>query len=244
MARAFSITYQTLDKSLNIKVDLESAVPLAAEYKQIREIRAYKGQKHMPGFYYMRQPRKLVAYESRLEMDILLQLDFNPATISVVSQPFILHYSDGDGEFAHIPDFLVLTDMGEIVIIDVKPKKYVNTSENKRAFRATAEACESVGWTYSVQSEPHRLYIENLRWLAGFRRFRPIVKVYTEPLIEACQEKALPIVELVSEVGYPALVRPVLFYLLFHGALEINMYAQFTNESLIDLPKGAFNHVI
>lgn len=51
----------------------------------------------------------------------------------------------------------------------------------------------------------------------------------------------MPLEELVSAVGYPAVVRPVLFYLLFHRLLEIDMRAQLTNKSVVELPKEAFS---
>ncbi len=243
MSPPYFLTYQNSKGNINHKQKLSDIErDQVRNFRQIRKIEAYKGQKHMPGFYYMRAMRELVAYESRLEMVTLLQLDYNPSTSWVISQPFILHYIVGKTEYTHVPDYLSITETDDVTVIDVKPKKFVNDKENQRAFEATASACSSAGWTYSVQSEPHLLFLENLRWLAGFRRHSPIIDLYAETLIETCQAKALPLRELVSSVGHPAVVRPILFHLLFHRSLWINMYAQFTNGSIIDLPRGAFSH--
>ena len=212
------------------------------EFTQIREIKAYKGQPHMPGFFYMTRTGGLVAYESRLEMFALMQIDFNPSTIAVISQPFILHVTDGRDSFEHIPDFLTISTVKDITVVDVKPRAFVTKADNLRKFEGTEAACEVAGWNYSVQSEPDRLFIENLQWLAGYRRCPPTVNAYAEKLIEACEKRPLPLRELVSRVGPAALVRPVLFHLLWHRLLEIDMNAHLTNQSLVDLPKEAFRH--
>ena len=174
-------------------------------------------------------------------MFILMQLDFNPATVAVVSQPFILHTANSKNSFEHIPDFLVVSATEEIMVIDVKPKKFVATAENVRKFEATAAACELVGWDYAVQSEPNRSFLENLRWLAGYRRRFPTVDLYAEKLIKTCEKEPLPLQDLVSRVGPPILVRPILFHLLWHRLLEINMHAQLNNKTLVNLPKEAFH---
>ena len=162
----------------------------------------------MLGHFYMTRTDSLVAYESRLGMFVLMQLDFNPTTVSVVSQPFILYAADGEDGFEHIPDFLTVSVTEEVTVTAVKPK-LEDTAKNARNFKATAAACELAGWDYAVQSEPDRLFIENLQWLAGYRRHLPTVGTYAEQLIEACEEKPLPLQELVPKVGPSALVRPV-----------------------------------
>ena len=239
--QGYSLTYLDRRNVLHLKRQFDSlTMTQVREFSQIREIKAYKGQKRMPGHFYMTKTDSLVAYESRLEMFVLRQLDFNPTTVSVVSQPFILHVADGENSFKHVPDFLAVSAVEEVTVIDVKPKKFADKTENKRKFGATAAACELAGWSYSVQSEPDRLFIENLRWLAGYRRDLPTVGTYAEQLIEACEKKSLPLQELVSKVGPSALVRPVLFHLLWHRLLEIDMRAQLNNKSLVDFPKEAF----
>src|SRR5690348_3587812 len=78
---------------------------------------SYKSQKHLPGYFWMSRMIALVAYESRLEMTILLQLDFNRAIRYVVSQPFLLHYQVKSRVYRHTPDFLVIYDNGAAEVI-------------------------------------------------------------------------------------------------------------------------------
>ena len=82
-----SITYVDDRGVFHFKKDPASlTVEQIREFTQIRESKAYKGQPHMPGFFYMTRTSGLVTYESRLEMLVLMQLDYNPSTAAVISQ--------------------------------------------------------------------------------------------------------------------------------------------------------------
>jgi hypothetical protein len=62
-----------------------------------------------------------VIYESRLELARLLFADFDPSVRHIVAQPFLLR-AEVDGDLRrHIPDYLLFTDAGPVVV-DVKPR--------------------------------------------------------------------------------------------------------------------------
>ncbi|MGP3924380.1 hypothetical protein [Streptomyces sp. 8N616] len=55
-------------------------------------------------------------YESRLELARLLFADFDPAMRSIVAQPFLLK-AEVDGKLRkHIPDYLLITEHGPMVV--------------------------------------------------------------------------------------------------------------------------------
>jgi hypothetical protein len=54
----------------------------------------------------MSKLERLVSYESRLEMIILKQLDFDPDLYEVLPQPVVLHFTSGGKRYRHIPDYL------------------------------------------------------------------------------------------------------------------------------------------
>jgi hypothetical protein len=110
-----------------------------------------------------------VIYESRLELGRLLFADFAPEVRHIVAQPFLLK-ADIDGKVRkHIPDYLLLTDAGPLVV-DVKPRHRLEKPEVAFTFSWTREAVTSRGWRYEVWSEPHPAVLENIRFLAGYRR--------------------------------------------------------------------------
>ena len=60
-----------------------------------RSFRWSRGQGHFPGWWWLATTGRHVGYESWLERDHLMLLDFDPAVTAVASQPFWLHWHDG-----------------------------------------------------------------------------------------------------------------------------------------------------
>ncbi|MFF0108967.1 TnsA-like heteromeric transposase endonuclease subunit [Streptomyces hirsutus] len=56
------------------------------------------------------------------------------------------------------------------VVVDVKPLQRLSKPEVAFTFDWTRRAVESRGWQYEVWSEPPAAELENVRFLAGYRR--------------------------------------------------------------------------
>ncbi|MBB5913934.1 hypothetical protein BJY24_002801 [Nocardia transvalensis] len=140
-----------------------------------RTIRWYKGQQHYPGWYWSATEADLVLYESRLELANLLLCDFDRSVKSIAAQPFFVRtFAEGKPR-THVPDYLLWSDTGPIVM-DVKPRSQL--AQPKVAFTLgwVRKLVEDLGWRYEVASEPDAQTVRNVRFLAGFRRqwlFRP-----------------------------------------------------------------------
>lgn len=204
------------------------------ELQPVREPRAYKGQRNVPGYFWMSKLNRLVWYESRLEMVILKQIDFDPLLIDVLPQPFVLHYRDAKGSASHTPDYLAWYRDGSRRVFNVKPAKFVHKPNNQRAFAACAEACRAINWQYSTQAEPPPQYFANLSWLAGYRRRPPHFETYASAIIEGIGA-GTTIGSLLPDLGPPALVRPVLFYLMWVRQIDIDMHSVLSDESSVRL---------
>lgn len=205
------------------------------ELRPVRKPVSYKGQSHLPGYFWMSTLNRLVSYESRLEMVILKQLDFDPTVSEVLPQPCVLHFSVDRKAYRHIPDYLVWRTDADPQVINVKPRQYVEKERNQRAFSASRIACARIGWTYETRSEPPATVLANLNWLAGFRRPPPNVDQYAQVLIERAAEP-LSIRALIAGVGLPALVRPVLFYLLWTHQLNFELQHVLSDMSVVSRP--------
>ncbi|MGW6742982.1 TnsA-like heteromeric transposase endonuclease subunit [Streptomyces sp. NPDC055025] len=95
--------------------------------------------------------------------------DFDPAVRSIVAQPFLLKAELGGKLRKHIPDYLLVSDQGP-VIVDVKPLRRLSKPEVAFTFDWTRRGVESRGWQYEVWSEPSTARLENIRFLGGYRR--------------------------------------------------------------------------
>jgi hypothetical protein len=134
-----------------------------------RTFRWHLGQKHYSGSFWSATEQALVIYESRLELARLLFADFDPAVSRIVAQPFLMTaYVDGAVR-KHIPDFLLRTTKGPLVV-DVKPAHRVSRPDVPFTFDWSRLVIESRGWGYQVWSEPSVALLENVRFLSGYRR--------------------------------------------------------------------------
>lgn len=134
-----------------------------------RTFRWHKGQKHYSGAYWSSTERDLVIYESRLELARVLFADFDTSVRHVVAQPFLLQADVAGAVRKHVPDYLLLTHTAPLVV-DVKPRQRAVKTENVFTFGWTRQVVESRGWRYEVWSEPPQAELENVRFLAGYRR--------------------------------------------------------------------------
>ncbi|WP_367539585.1 TnsA-like heteromeric transposase endonuclease subunit [Streptomyces globisporus] len=161
-----------------------------------RTFRWHKGQKHYSGTYWSATMRDHVIYESRLELTRLLFADFDPAVRGIVAQPFLLKAVLEAKVRRHIPDYLLLT--GQVpVVVDVKPLHELSKPEVAFTFDWTRRAVESRGWKYEVWSEPPAAELENIRFLAGYRRDW----LFSAEVLEELREAELDGVPLGQAVG-------------------------------------------
>ncbi|WP_249714708.1 TnsA-like heteromeric transposase endonuclease subunit [Rhizomonospora bruguierae] len=110
----------------------------------------YKGQQHFPGRWWSATMGGHVGYESWLERDHLMLLDFDPAVVAVASQPFWLFWTNERGKArSHAPDYFARLADGGALVLDCRPVERIKPRD-AAAFAATADACAQVGWRYRV----------------------------------------------------------------------------------------------
>jgi hypothetical protein len=85
-----------------------------------RTFRWFTEQRHYSGTYWCATDQGHVIYESRLELVRLLFADFDRRVKHIVAQPFLLRTKVGGRLKRHVPDYLLWTDTGPVVV-DVKP---------------------------------------------------------------------------------------------------------------------------
>lgn len=202
------------------------------DLQPVREPRVHKNQKHIPAYFWMSQLRKLVWYESRLEMMCLKQLDFGIPLIGVLPQPFILHYTFEGKRHRHIPDFLVWCTDGSRLLVNVKPARHVAAPHNQRAFCACLDLARYLNWSYSTQSEPPPALRANLNWLAGYRRHPPGFELYATTLVKRASFGPT-IARLLTGAGPAPFVLPVFFHLLWKRQIEFDHDVLLTSASKV-----------
>src|SRR5207237_4218271 len=87
----------------------------------VRPFPSVKGQHHFPGYRWSASPGRHVGFESVLERDHAMMLDFDPAVVAFSCQPFTLWWRDGPRERHHTPDFFARLADGAGVVVAVRP---------------------------------------------------------------------------------------------------------------------------
>jgi hypothetical protein len=113
--------------------------------------------------------RDHVVYESRLELARLIFADFDRSVHRILAQPFLLKAKVGGKIRKHVPDYFLATDHGPVVV-DVKPEDLLAKPTVAYTFAWTRRLVEARGWQYEVWSGAPSPELENLRFLAGYRR--------------------------------------------------------------------------
>jgi hypothetical protein len=190
-----------------------------------RTFRWYYGQRHYSGLYWSATMRDHVIYESRLELSRLIFADFDRGVHRILAQPFLLKAEIGGKIRRHIPDYFLLTDHGPVVV-DVKPGHLLARPKVAFTFEWTRRLVEARGWRYEIWSEPRSPELENLRFLAGYRR--PWL-FDTSPLdqVRAAEVEGRPFGEVVSGLRDcdPAVARAAVLHLIWRGELETDLSA-------------------
>lgn len=189
----------------------------------VRSFPSFRGQASFPGLYYAATMDAHIGFESWLERDVAMMLDFDPEVVAFSSQPFWLAWAKDGERRRHAPDYFARLADGTGVVIDVRPDDRIGPRDAE-AFAATGRACREVGWVFRRTAGPGVVLAANVRWLAGYRHRRchhgdvagVLMQVFAEPN---------PLLAGAREAGDPLAVLPALYHLLWKQVLVTDMAA-------------------
>ncbi|MFI9355561.1 TnsA-like heteromeric transposase endonuclease subunit [Streptomyces lydicus] len=188
----------------------------------VREFRSYKGQRHLPGLWWSSKAGGHIGYESWLERDHVMLLDFDPFVTGVSSQPFWLFWTSETGKaISHAPDYFARRGDGSAIVIDCRPADRRKPRDWAK-FEATQRACELLGWEFRLVGAPDQIVVANVRWLAGYRHARHRLEPIASTLLEVFAEPH-PLMDGAFLAGDPISVLPVLFHLLWKHELSVDV---------------------
>ncbi len=121
----------------------------------MRSFPKFREQRNFTGLYYSATMDAHVGYESWLERDVAMSLDFDPSVGAYASQPFLLSWPQNGERRQHPPDYFARLADGRGVVIDVRPDDRIEPRDEE-AFAATAAVCAEVGWTFKRTAGPSR----------------------------------------------------------------------------------------
>ena len=181
-----------------------------------------RGRGNFPGWWWLATTGSHVGFESWLERDHVMLLDFDLDVVGVDSQPFWVCWRGEGRERRHAPDFFARLADGSGVVIDVRADDRIEPADAE-VFEVTARACGEVGWLFRRVGTPDPVLVANVRWLSRYRHPRcgrrlevwdRLVEVFAEPM---------PLFAGAGEVGDRLAVLPVRYHLMWRQALTVDL---------------------
>jgi hypothetical protein len=201
-------------------------------FERVRPVRGFsfrRGQRSFAGWWWAATTGELVGYESWLERDHVMLLDFDTEVTGFASQPFWLSWQDAGGRRRrHAPDYLARRRDGSGVVVDVRADDRIGPAD-EQAFAATRAACAQAGWSFARLGEPDPVLAANVRWLSRYRHPRcggepagRLAEVFAWPC---------PLFAGAEQAGDRLGVLPGLFHLMWRQVLVADLRAEPLNAA-------------
>nr|WP_244900910.1 TnsA-like heteromeric transposase endonuclease subunit [Streptomyces nanshensis] len=164
-----------------------------------------------------------------------LLADFDPAVRGIFAQPCRLAARVGDRVRHHVPDYLLVMRSGTVRLVNVKPADRLRDPKIADALAWPGELLRRHGWEYEIWSGADRALLENVRFLAAYRRPGVVPQAEVEQALERVQdgeELALAERRLAGDRP-PEEARPALMVLLWSGRLTTDLSRPLSGESVL-----------
>ncbi|MFF4261806.1 TnsA-like heteromeric transposase endonuclease subunit [Streptomyces virginiae] len=183
----------------------------------VRPFRWSRGERHFSGWYWSATTGRHVGFESWLERDRLLLMDFDPRVVRIASQPFWLHWYDGKRKRRHAPDYFVRREGGSGAVVDVRADERI-APKDAEAFELTHLACQQAGWEFAWLGTADAVMLANVRWFSRYRHPRCLHRPSAGRLREAFAEPDT-LLRGADAAGDRLATLPTLFHLLWLNEL-------------------------
>lgn len=204
----------------------------------VRPVRSLRGRRNFAGQWWLACTGVHIEFDSWLERDHVMLLDFDPDVLAVASRPFCMWWQSAGRSRRHVPDYFARLRDGTGVVIDVRADDGTGPAAAEAA-AVMARACTSVGWEYRNLGVIDPVWAANVRWLAGYRHRRCFAADHASLLLQEVLRAPLPLADAVRAVGDPIGVLPVVFHLIWTGVLVTDLRsAPLAGDCVVGLSGG------
>jgi TnsA endonuclease N terminal/TnsA endonuclease C terminal len=206
-----------------------------------------KNHRRVTGFVASGVNANQVAFESTLERDFMLLVEFDQDVLSYEEQPVRIDYLSADGQARHYtPDILVTyrqtsTTPKHPLLVEIKYRRdlFACWRELKPKFRAARRYAKERGWTFKIVTEVEirTPYLKNVKFLRQFQR-RPVNPADANLLLQKASDlRSTDPESLLSaicpEVHNRAQFLPTLWQLIARRAIGADLNRPLTMQSPI-----------
>ncbi len=178
-------------------------------------------------------------YNSLLQKDFMYWLEFDTNVLSYDTPGIAVNYQSNGKEKSHAPDFQIVRHQKK-QIIEVKSQKTVESEKYIRLYQMLSGLYDETGWTFVVLTEAEirrePIILSNIKLLYGYARESFSIDEYRDCWEIARSNAPASLVEIFQILDQHRIRRNVLFKLLFHNLVEIDIQQPITaNSSIIEV---------
>ena len=209
----------------------------------VRKIPNYRGRRHTIGKYPSVKLNRMVAFESQIELDFIITLEYEKGVIWFEEQPVVIDFQSGGKTHHYTPD-LLYTDGGRHILADCKPAKFAALDENRVKFSAATQWCAAQGWEFRIITDVALrtgFRLKNIKRLAYYSRTVVPPDLRTEILGRFNTIEMMTIDQLLQSIGNgdaENTMMSAIFSMAYHHTLEINIDDEpLSRNSIVSLPE-------
>lgn len=193
------------------------------------------------GYINSKKSSQHIQFESLLEKEFLLLLQFDSNVIFIEDQPVRIPFIHRGAEKSYVPDFLVKYKDGKTVLFEVKYEMDLQTNSRKYAarFKAAKKYAASNGFLFRIITDKQirTQYKDNLKFLIGFRNSTAELE-YQHSILQVLRDnRTLSFLEMIGLITdspdkQQALIRPF-WTLLWNHVITTDMFKPVTMKSKV-----------
>ncbi|GAA0966283.1 TnsA endonuclease N-terminal domain-containing protein [Actinocorallia libanotica] len=100
------------------------------------------------GRWYSGKLAREVSYDSGLELSVMQLLDRCSQVVQYCEQPLTVEYEIDGKTYPYYPDLLLLTDTGDVILVEIKPLVDMGFFANRVKWDAARRECARRGWGF------------------------------------------------------------------------------------------------
>lgn len=188
------------------------------------------------GYYPSAKLGRMVAWESLLERDAILLIEFSPGVVTYREQPMEIRYPFGADTRSYFPDFEISLVNGKRVHVEVKTVAELARPKVSAKFTAVAEHYERIrlDLIFLTDEEIRREPLQtNLRTLSYLTHHIELTGWNPRTLSQMLGDGAIPFRVCESKLGKPMTQR-----LIAGGVLQMDLHLPMAGDTPVLVTKG------
>lgn len=180
---------------------------------------------------------RMIAWESLLERDAILLLEFSQGVVSYGHQPAVIDYSDGDQMRKYYPDFEAVLDGGEVVHLEIKPAAELERSSVAAKYQLIAADYQRRRQSFRILTDKDirvEPLLGNLWLLRPLRGKRREDEFSVSDWHSHFSQLAVPFSVAEAELG-----RNVLLWLLANDIANCDLQQPLAGDNAVSINQGA-----